>query len=301
MPNSIPLDFYLDWIICAQFAGLCWAVDKGLYEAAGLDVHLIPWADDGRSVIDKVNHSAADGRFSLGSCEDNLIVIRIAQDRSIKVLGAMLQEPPLVLMSHVDSGITRIADLVGKRVGMHTDGIVVLKTILAVEGIDEPSIDITEVGFDLDHLIHRRFDALQGYHMTEPVQLAQLGLDVSVLPVSHHRLKPYAQVYFSSAAQIDENKTRFSQFRSASDDGWRGVLNDPDEAAHVVARMMGDPGLAPQQRLMLGRLLPLIAGGLRSNQIGSIDVEQWDRNLTTYIEFGIIDRPLNINEVVHFL
>ena len=27
----IPFIFYLDWVLCAQFAGLCWAQAKGLY------------------------------------------------------------------------------------------------------------------------------------------------------------------------------------------------------------------------------------------------------------------------------
>ena len=30
-----PFTFYLDWIISGQFAGLCWAKEKGLYRGLG--------------------------------------------------------------------------------------------------------------------------------------------------------------------------------------------------------------------------------------------------------------------------
>ena len=74
-----PFTFYLDWIICAQFAGLCWAQAKGLYDAAGLEVRLVPWREDGRSIIDKV---LAD-EVCAGSSEDNLIVSAVAAGRPV--------------------------------------------------------------------------------------------------------------------------------------------------------------------------------------------------------------------------
>ncbi len=60
--------FYLDWIVGAQFAGLLWASANGLYEAIGLDVRLVPWYDDGRTVLDKVLVTASNGELCAGVC-----------------------------------------------------------------------------------------------------------------------------------------------------------------------------------------------------------------------------------------
>jgi ABC-type nitrate/sulfonate/bicarbonate transport system substrate-binding protein len=298
-PSVIPFHFYLDWIMCAQFAGLCWAAEKGLYRQAGLDVSLIPWTDDGRSILDKVTQHADTGTLAAGSCEDNLILSRIASHDSIRAFGAMLQEPPLVLMSLPETRIADLSDLLNKHICVHPDGEQILRTIIAIEGHPIDAYDIDVVGFDLDHLVQRRCDALQGYLMTEPVQLQQLGYDVTVMPLKHHRLQPYAQVYFAESQQLGFSTAAFRAFHEASTDGWRAVLADPDEAAIVVATQMGDPHHAPQQRRMLERLLPLIQGSAPSTQLGTIPREQWARNLDTYFEFGIVTRQLSVTDVVY--
>ncbi len=359
MSALIPFTFYLDWIFCAQFAGLCWAKDKGLYADAGLDVHLVPWGEgvaasegsaavslssssrngalagepacesvgnsvDGTggpvgvsesdsqgdsqgdseveaendSVIDMVLRSTADGRLSAGSCEDNLVVSRAAEDRSVKVFGAMLQATPLVLMSLPEQQIRSLRDLTGKRIGMHADGIRVLEMLLKLEGIPLTALTIEEVGFDLAHLQERRFDAQQGYAMTEPVQLEAMGMHVDLLTLQSPQLQPYAQTYFAPSAALESDQEVFRVFLTASTAGWRAACAEPNEAAHTIARMMGDPSQAGTQRIMLDRVIPLVAGQLSANHIGTIQTPQWIRNLDSYVRTGLLDRPLQLHDVV---
>jgi NitT/TauT family transport system substrate-binding protein len=293
------LDFYFDWILGAQFAGLCWAQHQGLYEQAGLQVNLIPWFHDGRSVIDKVTKAAAAGSLCAGSCEDNLIIGHIAANPqpTIRAIGAMFQEAPMVLMSRPEFLISSLADLHGKRIGMHPDGIQILTTILTLEDIDVSELDIHEVGFDLDHLLLNRFDAVQGYVMTEPVQLAQLGIDVNVFPIRHHRLQPFAQVYFATEEQTQTHADALRRFLAASHEGWRVVVEHPQDAAAVVANMLGDPSLRGEQLCMIERLIPLVAGAEKAG-IGSIPADQWTRNLVTYFQQGTIPRALMLTDVI---
>ena len=292
--TSIPFSFYLDWIICAQFAGLCWAKAAGLYDAQGLDVTLIPWQEDGRGSVEKV----LAGGLCAGCTEDNLVVSAIAQGHGVKIIGAMLQKTPLVLMSRPDRQIRRIQDLRGKRIGMHNDGNRALQMVLALEGIGLDELEIVEVPFGLEHLSENRCDALQGYVMTEPIELEARGVAVDVLPVSHERLQPYAQAYFASDTVIAGHGAMLKTFLAVSHAGWRAVLADPDQAARIVADMMGDPTQAAQQRKMLDRLLPLVAGDLPASQIGALLPTQWQRNLETYHAHGLIDRPLALPDVL---
>jgi NitT/TauT family transport system substrate-binding protein len=291
---------YLDWILGAQFAGLCWAVDKGLYADAGLDVTLVPWHDDHdrRSVVDKVTDASAAGQLCVGSLEDNLIVRGVADGRQIRAFGSMLQHTPMVLMSRPSQPIRTLADLRGKRVGMHTDGIRALEVILALEGISVSDLSIREVGFDLDLLIRGDVDALQGYVMTEPIQLAALGEHVEVLTLKHVRLQPYAQIYFAEQSMLVDHQETYAAFLEASTAGWAAVCADPDGAAEVVARMMNQPVQRATQRAMLERLIPLVSGGSPSGRAGMINKTQWERNLETYFEFDIVNRRLALTEVV---
>ncbi len=301
---SKTFSFYLDWIVCAQFAGIFWAKEHGLYEALGLDVTVVPWHDDdGRSVIDKVTQAASIGDLCAGCAEDNLIVRRCAVDGSVRVFGSMLQNTPLVVMSRPNQRIQSVADLRGKRVGMHTDGIRALEVVLALEGIPTGDLDLQEVGFDLEHLRQDRFDALQGYTMTEPVQLAALGVDVDVMPVKHRRLKPYAQTYFSETKLLTRHPEQFADFLAASTAGWLAACAQPDEASVLVSRLMNGQSQAGEreQRRSLDRLIPLVFGDLPVEQIGLIQNEQWQRNLDTYCEFDLIGRHLDVGDVVFAL
>lgn len=298
MTSNSPFTFYLDWKVGAQFAGLFSAHANGLYEEAGLKVDLVPWLEDARSIHEKVVREAGRGELCAGCAEDNLIVRQAARDGSVLAFGAMLQEPPLVLMSRPERGIRNIGDLRGKRVGMHPDGIRALEIILALEGIRLSELTIHEVGFDLEHLRQDRFDALQGYTMTEPVQLARLGLKVATLPIEHPRLKPYAQVYFSERHLLRNRPAELAAFLAASNAGWLSVCADPDSAARLIAEMMGTPTKAAEQREMLERVIPLVTGGRPIEQIGTIEPTQWRRNLDTYTEFGLVDRPVDFDEIV---
>jgi NitT/TauT family transport system substrate-binding protein len=203
-----------------------------------------------------------------------------------------------VLMSLPSKHIRSIQDLRGKRIGMHNDGNRALQMVLALEGIALDDVHVVEVSFALDHLSAGRCDALQGYAMTEPIELEAMGEAVDVLPVSHERLQPYAQAYFASNAVIASHGDVLQKFLAASHAGWRAVLANPDQAARIIADMMGDPAQAQQQRKMLERLLPLVAGDLPEKQIGTLVHAQWQRNLATYYEHGLIDRPLALHDVL---
>ena len=304
MSPKTPFTVYLDWIACSQFAGIFWAKEHGFYDAVGLDATVVPWFDDGRSVIEKVIATASDGALCAGCVEDNLVVSRFSADESVRVFGAMLQESPMVLMSRPGHGIRKIADLRGKRVGMHADGIRVLEMVLTLEGMSASELAIHEVGFDLEHLRRDLVDALQGYLMTEPVQLAAMGVDVDVTPITHLQLKPYAQVYFSEATLLAQHRERFADFLAASSAGWLAVCARPDDAAALVTRLMTEnvgvtdtQGTEREQRRSLDRVIPLVLGKLPVARIGSIETGQWKRNLETYFEFGVIDRRLSVTDV----
>ena len=298
------LTFYLDWIFCAQFAGLIWAQQNGLYRAAGLDVELMPWNDaDDRSIVNKV----LAGGICAGCAEDNLIVTAIDERRPVRVVGAMLQDTPLVLMSKPGRGIRSLADLRGKRIGIHHDGNRALQMLLALEGIAPAECDIQEVAFDLEHLRLDRFDALQGYTMTEPVQLASMGIATTELPLKHPQLLPYAQTYFASQSTIDAHRAELRAFLHASHDGWRAALAQPDEAAALLMATDAHPSTSDasahlaEHRAMLARVAPLVTGSRSTAEIGRIDRAQWSANLSTYAVHGLTQHRLLVEDVVEDL
>ncbi len=289
-----PFTFYLDWIITGQFAGLCWAQEKGLYNQVGLAVDLIPWQEDGRSIVEKV----MAGGLCAGSSEDNLIVSGIVAGHPVKALAGMLQQSPLVLMTKRTSSIRTLADLVGRRVAMHADGIRILEAVLALSGIDLAMIDLTEVTYDLNNLAQDRFDAVQGYAMSEPLELAALGYDLHLIPVRHHHLHPYAQIFFASETVIQQEAATLRAFLAASFEGWRQAMAQREEAAWIVVKMAQGAAHLSTERQIVETLATYVSGDIPLTRFGALDRGRWQRNLDTYANLGLTPYPLPVDAVL---
>jgi ABC-type nitrate/sulfonate/bicarbonate transport system substrate-binding protein len=118
------------------------------------------------------------------------------------------------------------------------------------------------------------------------------------VPVKHRSLNPYAQVYFSERTLIMKNRPVFANFLAACNAGWLSVCANPHQAARLIAQAMVTPGNADEQQQMLERVIPLVTGGQPADRIGTIEPVQWRRNLRTYAQFGLIDRPVDLHDVV---
>lgn len=287
--------FFLDFQICGQFTGLCWALEKGLYRDAGLAVELVPWIEDGRSITDRVlQHSG----LCAGCSEDNLIISACAAGQPVKALGTMLHTSPLVLMTRHPSGIQSLEDLIGKMVAMHCDGIRILEGVLALQGIDQSQVHIEELPFNIERLVQGGFDAVQGYVTSEPLELQARGLKVRTIPIRHHELHPYAQVFFAAQHYLEECRPEIEAFLRASFIGWRQAMQDRDEAARIVARLAGEGADVDMERRIIEAIDAHLAGPGGMSCFGVLDLERWERNLKTYARFGIVPRQMTVKETL---
>ena len=290
-----PLRFILDWEINCQFAGLVWAGANGLYEDAGLDVRLVP---PSKRCAAPLPDAVREAPLSAGCMEDNLIVRAVADGAGIKAIGAMLQETPMVLMTAAGNGTRALADLGGKRIGVHKDGVHLLETILALHGVDRASMNIVVGGWTLDDLIRGRLDAAQGYAITEPAYLEAAGFRPRLIPVAHSHLHPYAQMMFATAECIRAHAGPLSRFLRATLDGWRAALSDPARAArHVAAVSEEQPDAAVNARIIEG-MRPIVTGGMSPERLGAMERERWQRNLSTYEAFGMVGRAPPLDQVM---
>ena len=281
-----PFTFVLDWHLNCQFAGLIWARDKGLYAAADLDVTLV----DGWSYERPTLEMVLAEEVGAGCMECNLVVRANLAGRGVKAIGAMLQDTPMVLMTPADSGIQTLHDLPGKHIGMHRDGIHLLRTVLTLHGIDPDTVKADVEGWSLADLVAGSYDAIQGYTITEPAQLRQLGLDPYLIPVRHHNLHPYAQMMFATTRCIEQNETVLGRFMTATFDGWRAALAHPAETAQLVANVSTNQPDPVTNQAIIEAMVPLATGDVGMGRLGHLDVERWARNLKTYADFGMVER-----------
>ena len=146
--QHVKLTFQLDWKPNAQFAGVLLAHHRGWYARSGIELDLLPW----QPYTNPMEALESDENM-LCSTEDNLHLIARAEGKSVKAIGAMMQYSGIGWMSLKTSHIQNITHLVGKRVGVHGDGITALKIALRQSGVHEADVEIVEAGYNCGELL----------------------------------------------------------------------------------------------------------------------------------------------------
>jgi NitT/TauT family transport system substrate-binding protein len=165
-----PIKLQLQWFYQAQFAGYIAAVDQGFYKEQGLDVQLLEGGVDivPQTVLaqGKADYAVAWVPKALASRE---------QGAGITDVGQIFARSGTYQVAWKDSGITKAADLKGKKVGNWGFGNEFeLFAGMTKAGLD-PGKDVTLVQqqFDMQALLKKEIDAAQAMSYNEYAQLLE--------------------------------------------------------------------------------------------------------------------------------
>lgn len=288
-PNGLTMQ--LDWKYNVQFAGLLLADHLGLYEQSGLSVTMKPW-ESGMVVPQEV----IENPMTIGCSEQNLILEAQAKGAALKAIATMFQASPYALMAMPDSGISTLGDLVGKKVGIHIDGIKVMELVKGVNNLSPNAIEVVEIPYEnkLDRLISGEFAAIQCYAVDEPIAFKQkVGQEPLLLPMDEYGYKAYAQVFFTTDAVLQTASTQVKQFLAASFEGWRRAIADIPGTAKLVAETYAEPGSkytnVEYQQQSLELVKQYVLRGISEAQLGTILPTQWQETADLMAQYGIID------------
>ena len=165
-----PIKLQLQWFYQAQFAGYIAAVDQGFYREQGLDVDLLEGGVDivPQTVLaqGKADYAVAWVPKALASRE---------QGAAITDVGQIFGRSGTYQVAWKDSGISKAADLKGKKVGNWGFGNEFeLFAGMTKAGLD-PGKDVTLVQqqFDMQALLKKEIDAAQAMSYNEYAQLLE--------------------------------------------------------------------------------------------------------------------------------
>jgi NitT/TauT family transport system substrate-binding protein len=283
--NTVTLQ--LQWVTQAQFAGYYVALDKGFYEAEGLDVTILPGGPDvappqvlaggGADVMLNWMPSALAAR------EKGLPVVNIAQP--FKTSG-------LMLTCWKDTGITGPQDFAGKTIGVWLFGNEYpFLSWMSQEGIStdggEDGVTVLKQGFNVDPLLQRQADCISTMTYNEYGQVLDAGVNPDELVTFQYEDQGVATLEDGIYA-LEENLEdpvfvdKMVRFVRASMQGWKYAEANPEEAAGIVLDNdeTGAQTEAAQVRMM-GEIAKLTAG---SN--GALDEADYQRTVDTLLAGG---------------
>ena len=283
--NSVTLQ--LQWVTQAQFAGYYVALDKGFYEAEGLDVTVLAGGPD-IAPPQVLAGGGADAMLNwmpsaLAAREKGLPVVNIAQP--FKTSG-------LMLTCWKDTGITSVEDFRGKTIGVWFFGNEypflswMSQAGISTEGGDD-GVTVLKQGFNVDPLLNREADCISTMTYNEYGQVIDAGVNPDELVTFKYEEQGVATLE-DGIYVLEDNLDdpvfvdKMVRFVRASMEGWKYAEANAEEAAGIILDNdeTGAQNEAAQIRMM-GEIAKLTAG---SN--GALDVADFDRTVATLLSGG---------------
>lgn len=289
--------FSLDWLLQGPNSPFLVAVDKGYYQAEGLDVSVDP-GNGSVSALSRV----AGGAYQMGFADLNALIEFNAQNPDKAVLAVMMvyDVPPFSVFTLKKSGIASPKQLEGRTLGAPVfDASFRLFPIFAKKiGIDERKVARKNMEPALREalLLRGDVDAISGHFFTSLLDLKARGAapsDIVSFLYSDYGLDLYGNAVIASSAMIKENPKAVAGFIRATLRAFRDVAADP--ALGVAAAKKRDPLLDEAlelERLKLALKTNILTPAVKANGMGGVDPKRLRRSIAQVAEaIGLRKKP----------
>ena len=221
----------LGWLASNGIMGEVVAKRTGIYEELGIELEVTP----GGPGVDGVA-SVAAGRAECGqlSSSPSLMLARSA-GIPVKAFAAGYQKHPFTYFSLESNPIRTPQDMIGKTIATQPTAVILLRALLAKNGIAEDQVEIVKMGSDMNQLMTGQAAAVTGW-LTNTNALKVIGDGRVDMMLWDAGLQLYANVYYTTDDMLAEHSDVLARFLSGSARGWGEVRNNPEAGVdHLVA------------------------------------------------------------------
>jgi NitT/TauT family transport system substrate-binding protein len=297
--SPVALDFQLQWVPQAQFAGYFAAKDLGFYEEVGLDVTLL---DGGPDIAPQQVVAASDGP-ELGEAWVPKVLVAREEGADLVNIAQVFQRSGTVEVSWADSGIESPEDWAGKTVGAWGFGNEFEVVAAARQAGLEPGEDFEMVtqNFDMVAFLNRELDAAEAMTYNELAQVLETENpetgelyvleDLNIIDFNEVGTAMLQDHIIARESWLAEETNGVSNeqiatcFLRASFEGWMHCRDNPDECVDIVldqGTILGEG----HQHWMMNEINALIWPS--PDGIGILDEGLWDQTVQISLDSEII-------------
>jgi NitT/TauT family transport system substrate-binding protein len=289
------ITFGLDWKAEAEYGGYYQAVANGIYARHGLDVTI-------RQGGPQVNHTQLllAGRLDFNITSNGFLALNFVKENiPFRVVAAMFQKDPSVLIAHPGQGNDNFAELKGKPIMISGDTRVGWWSFLKAKYAYSDS-QIRPYTFNLGPFLADPHAVQQGYLGSEPFSIKeQAHFDPVVMLIADAGFKGYAGLIATSDKTIKDKPDLVHRFVDASIEGWYSYLSgDPAPGNKLIKEAnpeMTDALIAYGIQSLKTHGI-LTSGDAAKLGIGAMTAERWtDFNKAT-AEEGLYPKGLDITK-----
>ena len=278
------LEVQMAWLPNVQAAGEYVAQAKGYYKDAGLDVKLNPGGPNANPV-----QLVASGKDDIGVTYAPTLMLAVNQDIPVKAFGAAMQKAPLAYFSLADEGITTVADLKGKTIGIQVGGEALLQSMLNNNGLEMSDVKTTTVGSDITPLLQHQVDVFAAWEINLEQIAAAGDQELNKLLLFENGVKFQSNYYIATDKALDGNTEDLTKFLQASAKGWDYALAHPDEAVDILMKVAPSLDRDLQLKQLTDYLPDYVQGGAAATHgFGWMDEDMWAGAVSAFAKYGMI-------------
>lgn len=275
------VNMQLGWITGGNQIGEVCAKAMGYYEAEGLEMRIQPGGPnvDGVAVV-------ASGRFELGQVSSSpSLMLAASQDLPVICFAAGCQRHPYSFYSLKKNPVREPKDFVGKKVGIQSTGIILLRALLAQNKIPEKDVTIVPIGAEMTPLLTGQVDVVTGWE-TNTSALKVLGPDRVGMSLWDAGVKLYALPYYATAETLKTKSDVLAKYLRATAKGWAYAHANRDQAVALLVKEY--PNLiAADERQAIDVMLSFSFGPqTKAEGWGTMDAAVWQQQIDLYAALG---------------
>lgn len=283
----------LQWLPQAQFAGYYVALDKGYFQEEGFDkVDVVP---SGGDIVPQDALVAGDVDFAVAWVPK---VLGTMENQGVELtdIAQVFQKSGTTQVSWKDSGITKVDDFEGKRIGSWGFGNEwEIFAAMADKGLDASTVKITTQDFSMNALLDKDVDAAQAMTYNELAQLLETVNpatgklytmdDINVISYEDTAGAMLQDAIWADTKRLSDDPAyadAATRFLKAVIKGWVFARDNPTEAADITYKAATAPGVSafpvgPTHQLwQMNEVNKLIWTG---GAFGLIDSAAWDKTV----------------------
>jgi NitT/TauT family transport system substrate-binding protein len=279
--DSYEVTLQLGWLASNGILGELVADEKGFFAEEGLTLTVVP----GGPNIDGVA-SVASGRANLGSISSSpsLMLARSA-GLPIKCIAAGFQQHPFTYFSLKSKPVTKPQDLIGKKVATNGTARILLRALLAKNGISEDDVEVLVMGADMAPLMTGQVDVVTGWN-TNTSALSILGDQRVDLSLWDAGIQLYANPYYVTDSTLAEHPEQVAAMIRAISKGWGYAFENRQEAVEILLKRY--PNMDLQNELDTVDLLMDYSfnANTAAKGWGTMTAENWQAQIDIYAQLG---------------
>ncbi len=237
----------LDWLPNTNHTGVFVAKQKGWYEAEGLDVTILPYAEGATPDV-----QVAAGKADFGFSFEEAVAMARAAKRPVVSVAAVIQKNSSALVALKSSGIERPAQLSGKRYagfGMPFEE-PVISAMIQCDGGQGKFESVTANTFGFEALQAKQADFVWIFMGWEGLVASRQNVALNAMSPTRYCVPDYyTPVIISNEKFLKDRADVARKFMKATARGYDHAIANPDDAADTLIAA-NPPGTFPDTALV---------------------------------------------------